>query len=269
MSLESLFIKLTSISSLTFAFYVGIFMFISLNSFLFLQHKQKILTVYQGNVKVMLFTAFLFGTSNIFFISAIKTTTVANVVLILAAAPIFAAIFAYLFYKEKSGKNIYVASFFIVIGLLFIVGAQIGAGDFLGNIYALVCASFFSCAFVILSKHPKLNRFAIAAIAGIFSMIGSSLFVQNLQIDMSTLLILLLMGMFISPVSRVLMGIGTKTLPGSEVSLLMIIETVMAPIWVWIFLKEVPASNTFIGGAIILVTLLINSIYLLKRPITR
>ncbi|WP_375137088.1 hypothetical protein [Arcobacter sp. CECT 8989] len=74
---------------------------------------------------------------------------------------------------------------------------------------------------------------------------------------------MIIAGMFVSPISRVLMGIGTKELPASEVSLLMIIETIMAPIWVWIVLKEIPANSTFVGGAIILITLLINSIYLL------
>ncbi|MCP4971187.1 MAG: hypothetical protein GY932_11435 [Arcobacter sp.] len=45
----------------------------------------------------------------------------------------------------------------------------------------------------------------------------------------------------------------------------MIIETVMAPIWVWFVLKELPPSTTFIGGFIILTTLLINFLYVLKN----
>ena len=44
----------------------------------------------------------------------------------------------------------------------------------------------------------------------------------------------------------------------------MLIETIMAPIWVWIFLKEVPTSNTFIGGGIILLTLILNSLYIIR-----
>ena len=60
------------------------------------------------------------------------------------------------------------------------------------------------------------------------------------------------------------MGIGTKIIPASEVSLLMIIETIMAPIWVWIFLNEVPSNYTLVGGAIILTTLIINSLYIIK-----
>ena len=73
------------------------------------------------------------------------------------------------------------------------------------------------------------------------------------------------MGLLITPFSRVLMGNGTKFISASEVSLLMIIETIMAPVWVWLFLNEIPSSNTFIGGSIILATLILNSIYTLKK----
>ena len=45
----------------------------------------------------------------------------------------------------------------------------------------------------------------------------------------------------------------------------MIIETIMAPIWVWLFLNEIPSSYTFIGGSIIISTLLVNSLYTFKN----
>ena len=73
------------------------------------------------------------------------------------------------------------------------------------------------------------------------------------------------MGLIITPFSRVLIFSGTKFINASEVSLLMIIETVMGPIWVWMVLNEVPSSYTFIGGAIILLTLIVNSIYFIRK----
>ena len=124
-SLESLFIKLTSIDAITFSFYVGIFMFLSLNSILFARAKKKIVCIYKVSIKPILICGFLSGASGIFFISAIKTTTVANTVFILASAPLFSALYSYLFYKVKSKKNIYIASFFIFIGLGIIFFSQI------------------------------------------------------------------------------------------------------------------------------------------------
>ena len=265
MSLESLLIKLTSISALTFSFYIGLFMFFSINTLLFATKKTQTILIYRKSLKPILICGFLFGLSNIFFINAIKTTSVANTVMIFASAPLFTSLFTYLLYKEKSKKNIYIASLFIFIGLFIIFSSQLGKGDLLGNIYALVCVILFALSFVILGRYKDANRFAITAFAGLSSTFISFLFVSNFNIDANTLFVLLLAGVLVSPISRVLMGIGTKSLPASEVSLLMIIETIMAPVWVWIFLKEVPANSTFIGGSIILLTLLLNSIYILKN----
>lgn len=184
--------------------------------------------------------------------------------MIFASAPLFSALFAYLLYKQKSKKNIFVASFFIFIGLFIIFSSQLGSGDFIGNIYALICVNLFALSLVILSQYKSADRFAITAFAGFASAVISFFLAKNFTIDLNTLLILIIAGMFVSPISRVLMGIGTKELPASEVSLLMIIETIMAPIWVWVVLKELPANSTFVGGVIILTTLLFNSIYLLR-----
>ena len=264
MSLESLLIKLTSISALTFSFYIGIFMFVSINTILLLQKKQEVISIYKKDIKPILICGFLFGSSNLFFISAIKTTTVANTVMIFASAPLFSALFAYLIYRQKSKKNIFVASFFIFIGLFIIFSSQLGSGDFIGNIYALICVNLFALSFVILSQYKNANRLAITAGAGLAIVLLSVSLVDNFSVDTNTLYILMLAGIIVSPISRVLMGIGTKNLPASEVSLLMIIETIMAPIWVWLVLKEVPSDSTFIGGSIILLTLFFNSLYVLK-----
>jgi len=264
MSLEALFIKLTSISALTFSFYTGIFMFISINVILFSTQKMNLVNTYKAGFFPILLCGFLFGTSNIFFISAIKTTTVANTVMILSSAPLFSSLFAYVLYREKSTKNIYVSSFFIFVGLYIIFSSQLGRSDMIGNFYALCCVLLFSLSFVLLAKYKDINRFAVTSCAGFFVTLISYIFVKDLNLDTQTLYILLFAGLLTTPIARVFLGIGTKSLPASEVSLLMIIETIMAPIWVWLFLDEIPASTTLIGGFLILVTLILNSLYLLK-----
>ena len=105
----------------------------------------------------------------------------------------------------------------------------------------------------------------VTALSGLFLSLISIFFCEDLKIDFMTLCMVMIMGFFISPISRVLMGVGAKYISASEVSLLMIIETIMAPIWVWIFLDEIPSSYTFIGGSLIIATLIANSLYTLKK----
>ena len=264
LSFESLLIKLTSISTLTYSFYLGLFIIISINLILIKSHKQNFLKTYKSGFIYILLCGVFFGSSSMTFVAAIKHTSVANTVMLLSTAPLLSSFYAYLFYREKSTKNIYFSTIFIFLGLMVIFSSSDGHTSMIGNIYAFISANLFALAFVIMSKHTNLNRYAVTSSGGFFILISSFILADNLLIDINTLFILLIAGLIVSPFARVLMGTGSKTLPASEISLLMIIETIMAPIWVWIFLQEVPSTNTFIGGSIILLTLLLNSFYLIK-----
>jgi len=264
MSLESLLIKLANIDAMLFSFYIGFLMFISVNLILIQKEKSDFLSTYTSSLKAVIICGILFGISNIFFINAIETTSVANAVMIFATAPLFSALYSYLIYRQKSKKNIFISSFFIFIGLFIIFSEEGLNGDFLGNIFALFAVNIFALSFVILSQYNNANRFAIAAATGLSTMVISYFFTDHFALELNSLLILLLAGLFVTPVSRICMGIGTKTLPASEVSILMIIEVIMAPIWVWLVLNEIPSNTTFVGGLIILITLFLNSLYTLK-----
>ena len=265
MSLESLFIKFTTISPFLFSFYIGIFMFISMISTFIFKEKAVLKKALNTNLLMLIVCAILMGTSNIFFITAVKTTTVANVVIIFSTAALFSALFAYLFYREKITKNIIVASFFMFVGLFIIFNDKLEIGSIEGNIYALLCTAFFATSYVILSRYKDMDRFILTAFSGLALSMIAFFFCDDLSIDFKTLAIVMIMGLLISPISRVFLGNGAKYISASEVSLLMIIETIMAPIWVWIFLNEVPSSYTFIGGSIIVATLIVNSLYTLKK----
>ena len=265
MSLESLFIKFTTISPFLFSFYIGIFMFISMISTFIFKEKAVLKKALTTSFPMLIICAILMGTSNIFFITAVKTTTVANVVIIFSTAALFSALFAYLFFREKITKNIVIASLFIFIGLFIIFNDSLEMGSLEGNIYALLCTALFATSFVLLSKYKEMNRVILTAFSGLALSIIAFFFCDEFYIDFKTLIIVMTMGLLISPISRVLLGTGAKYINASEVSLLMIIETIMAPIWVWIFLDEIPSSYTFIGGSLIIITLIVNSLYTLKK----
>ena len=265
MSLESLFIKFTTISPFLFSFYIGIFMFISMISTFIFKEKAVLKKALNTNLLMLIVCAILMGTSNIFFITAVKTTTVANVVIIFSTAALFSALFAYLFYREKITKNIIVASFFMFVGLFIIFNDKLEIGSIEGNIYALLCTAFFATSYVILSRYKEMDRFILTAFSGLALSMIAFFFCDDLAIDFKTLAVVMIMGLLISPISRVFLGNGAKYISASEVSLLMIIETIMAPVWVWIFLNEVPSSYTFIGGSVIIGTLIANSLYTLKK----
>jgi len=265
MSFESLFIKLTSISPFTFSFYLGIFMFISMVFLLIIKQRDVIREVAKTSFYIFLLCGILMGSANIFFIWAIKSTTAANVVLIIGTGALFTSFFSYLFYKEKIKLNVLISSFFLFIGLFIIFNDKLGIGSLKGNLLALLCTMTFSLSFVLMSKYTRINRIAMTAMTGISLATIAYFASDTISIDFYNLLVVGAMGLIITPFSRILIFTGTKFINASEVSLLMIIETVMGPIWVWMVLNEVPSSYTFIGGSIILLTLVLNSMYIMRK----
>ncbi|WP_428026202.1 DMT family transporter [Arcobacter sp.] len=265
MSFESLFIKLTSISPFTFSFYLGICMFLSMMITLLIKQRDIIREVTKTSFYIFILCGILMGSANIFFIWAIKSTTAANVVLIIGTGALFTSFFSYLFYKERIKINVLIASFFMIIGLLIIFNDKIGVGSLKGNLLALLCTMTFSLSFVFMAKHTKINRIALTAMTGMALAIIAYFVSDTIRIDFYNLSVVAVMGLIITPFSRVLIFNGTKFINASEVSLLLIIETVMGPIWVWMILKEVPSSYTFVGGSIILLTLIVNSMYIMKK----
>ncbi len=192
MSLESLFIKFTTVSSFLFSFYIGIFMFVSMASTLLFKEKGFVKNAIKGSLPILIICSILMGTSNIFFITAVKTTTVANVVIIFSTAALFSALFAYLFYKEKITKNIFYASFFMFLGLYIIFNDQLDIGSFEGNVYALLCTAFFSISFVLLSKYKEMDRVVLTAFSGLALSIIAFFFCVDLTFDFRTLTIVML-----------------------------------------------------------------------------
>ncbi len=265
MSFESLFIKVSSIDAFTFLFYASIFLFLSTNLTLIVKYKKRYFPLFKQEAKMIIVCGLFFAISNLSFIQALKDTSVANAMLIFSSVPIFSAFYLYVLYKIKTRKNTYISFVFIFIGLLIIFSSDLGKDlAALGNIFALLCACMYSLGYVLLSKHTKIDIYMVFCLSGFFGAIISSFFINSVQIDTNNLYLVILTGFLFVPTSRALIGIGVKNLEATEISLLAVLETIVAPILAWLFLANTPSRAAFIGGFIILTTLIINSLFSIK-----
>ena len=260
MSFESLLIKMTSLPAQSLTFYFGLFMFISTNLALFIRQKNSLVELYRRERKPILLSAIFMGTSNLFFVLAIKNTTVASAVFILSSAPLISALIAFFMFRTKTPKRIFIATFFVFCGLLLILMDDLEGGRWEGNLYAFLCVLSFSSLFSVLERYKEVSRLACIGGGGLMAAFLAGITSAIVLPDIHSLWIIFFMGAILTPISRVFIGVGTKTLSSADVTLLTIIETVLAPIWVWIFLSEEPTTNTLWGGGIIIITLILNGI---------
>jgi drug/metabolite transporter (DMT)-like permease len=67
------------------------------------------------------------------------------------------------------------------------------------------------------------------------------------------------------PISFFCLANGPKYISGPEVAMFYLLETVLAPIWVWLIFAETPSRNSLIGGTILIVTLVVHSLWQLHE----
>lgn len=72
---------------------------------------------------------------------------------------------------------------------------------------------------------------------------------------------IVLNGGLVIPLAFFCLANGPKYLPGPEVAMFYLLETVLAPVWVWLIFNEVPTTASLIGGAILVTTLIVHSLW--------
>ncbi len=198
-----------------------------------------------------------------FYVYALLNTNIASALFILSSAPIFAAILAWIFIGEKPSQITYTALFLAVIGVGIMVKDGLDTGGILGNVYALISAFCFASMLVVIRYTKKEDALGGTFLGGIFASglnavvaigIGSGLVISSWDLGLS-----LVMGAFTIGLGIALVTWAASYLPASEVSILVLIESVTGPIWVWLFLGEVTTINVLIGGLIVLVAVVLQT----------
>ena len=207
----------------------------------------------------------LTGYSAIGFVLAVTLTSVANVVIILAAMPIFAALLSRIFLNEPISKRMIVTMLAVIAGL-GVIAYGTGTNEIAsweGNLIALSVAFAFGAALTAVRKVKDTPM--IPAIP--FAFIGAALvllpFSDPTQVDASQWPLFLSHGVFIAFASC-LMTLGPRYISSGEVTLLILLESVLAPLLVWAVIGENPGSWALIGGVIVIGALLISNLAALK-----
>jgi len=208
--------------------------------------------------------AYSLGT--ISFIFAITHTSVANTLIILSTTPLFAALISRVLLHEPIEKRTMAAIALVAIGLAVIAaGSADQPGNWLGDLVALLGSFFLALGFSLVRRFPKASTFAAISCSGILTALLILPLAAPLSITQDDLGYLMIMGIYMLPVGTALMFIGPRYIPAAEVGLLLLLESVLGPLWVWLALGERPGGFTLVGGAIVLSTLALNTAWALKR----
>ena len=235
------------------------FFVIALLIFLMLSYKKNTIKIIKESGFPAIIAGLFLSLSFVAYIAAMSMTTVANVVFIISTQTIFLAIFGYLFLKEKISFKGFLSITLAVVGMMVMVGNSINQGTLIGNIISFAIPINFTILVMIIRKHPKLDMIPAIFYSGIFSGIYGLFLASNFVYSTNDIIMGFLLGVPQLAFGFICVTIGTKTTKSVTVGLLMLLETIFAPIWVWIFLNEVPPASVFFGGVIIISAVILKS----------
>lgn len=191
------------------------------------------------------------------FIIAIAHTTVANVILLNAGVPLFAALMVRVFYRERISSFTWCAIAAVIAGVAVMVsGSFTGTASPLGDGLALLIAISFAFATVITRRYPDVRMTPAMCFGCIVATAIAATQASGLAVTASEAWLLFVFGAFNLGLGMALFVTGARLIPSALAALIGTTETMMAPIWVALFHGEVPAMRTVIGGLIILAALI-------------
>jgi drug/metabolite transporter (DMT)-like permease len=206
------------------------------------------------------------------YILSITLTTVANTLFMLAATPFIAAFLGIVLLKEKVRYATWVAMIIALLGILVMVLEGLGAGSFLGNLFALMAALGFAVFSVSLRWRKQTPQFATIALAGLLCMLFTLLILflhnETLAMPLRNVYLSILHG-FVVGSGLILFSFSAKFLPAAELTLLLMVEAVGGILWVYlpIFgIHEIPSVPTVAGGIIVLAAIVLDGVSLRQQP---
>lgn len=211
-----------------------------------------------------LLVAAFYGLGSVFFVVAVFNTSTANLAFILSFNTMFSALLSWVFLKERPRNATLLAMAAMIVGVAIIVGGSIGHGTLVGDMLALGSALSIASAITLSRKSSEDMGFASLIGVAMPFLVGIFMVARTgYSIDAPWWLIF--NGAVVMPIAFFCLGSGPRYLSGGEVAMFYLLETVLAPVWVWLIFSETPTRNSLIGGAILVVALVAHSLWQLRE----
>lgn len=267
---DTLLIRLIAIDQWSMIFWRGLLMAVGLTAYIIVMQRRHTIRAFVQVGWTGLGVALGYCVSSISFVGALEYTSVANTLVIVASAPMFSALLSRIFLKERVPLRTVVAIAGTFAGIAIVVGEGMGGGTTQGDVAALIAALSMAAAFVLLRSGRAINMIPAAALGSVLpAMIAllSGLATPS-AVPPEKIWLLIFMGLVLLPISFGLITVGPRYIPAPEVGLLLLMETVLGPLWVWLVIGEQAGVTTIIGGAIVISTLAFHSILALRQTST-
>ena len=247
-------------------FWRSLFFSLTVLTFLIITYKSKVLKSFYDSGLPGFIGGLILSIGFCGYVFAMYNTTVANTNFIISLQILFLAIFGFFFLKEKINLITLISIILAMSGVLLMVGNSLSPGELSGNLAAFTMPITFAVLIMIVRKFPSVDMVPAQFVAGISSCLIGLTFSPTIMISPHDIFLGFLAGFFQIGFGFIFITIGARTTPSAMVGIIMLSESVLGPIWAFLFVSEIPSLYGLIGGAIILFAVLLQFYTLLKKP---
>ena len=246
-------------------FWRSLFFSLTILAFLIINYKKKTFKAFYDSGLPGFIGGIILSFGFCGYVFAMYNTSVANTNFIISLQILFLAIFGYFFLKEKINLITLASIVLAMTGVLVMVGNSLTPGELSGNLAAFTMPITFAVLIMIVRKFPTVDMVPAQFIAGISSCLIGFLLSTKIMISPNDIFLGFLAGFFQVGFGFIFITIGARTTPSAMVGIIMLSESVLGPIWAFLFVSERPSTFGLIGGVIILLAVLLQFYTLLNK----
>ena len=245
-------------------FWRSLFFSLTVLAFLIISYKRKTFQAFYESGLPGFFGGIILSFGFCGYVFAMYNTTVANTNFIISLQILFLAVFGYFFLKEKISAITLTSIVLAILGVFLMVGNSLSPGELSGNLAAFTMPITFAVLIMIVRKFPTVDMVPAQFVAGISSCLIGFILSNKLMISPHDIFLGFLAGFFQVGFGFIFITIGARSTPSAMVGIIMLSESVLGPIWAFLFVSERPSMFGLIGGSIILFAVLLQFYSLLS-----
>lgn len=247
----------------TIVFWRGLFASLTLLLYLGVRDGRNMLALFRSLGWGGLGVAVCFGTASLSFVIALQHTSVAIILFVQSAAPLVAGVLAWLWLGERMTWVKVSAMLMALVGVGIAVSDQGDAsGDFIGIALSLLIMICFALATVLVRRFSHVRMTPATCLSAFWLVAVGGTLGSPAAVDGTDLALLFLFGACQLGIGFILFTTGARLIPAGEAILLSLLESILAPIWVWVWptLHEYPGDYALIGGALVIAAVIWNTV---------
>ncbi len=180
---------------------------------------------------------------------------------IISSQPLFAAVLGWIVLKEMPAPATWVAIVICIFGVGWVLAGSWSTPSLVGDVMALICCLSLAAKFVNDRAVSHRDMTPSLILAGLVVALVSWVMGDPMALSGSQWGYMITLCLFVYPIAFFLITLGPMRIPAAEVGMLMLLETAVGPLWVWLVLSEEPSSAALQGGSLVIATVLLHSLY--------